>query len=91
MTNSGDFSFGEEGSNYESHEKDSQIFDKFNEEYQQRSETENDDLRVRVSEGPPTIQKLIPENKARDKNLKNKSNSDDNENRSQQISESTQN
>jgi hypothetical protein len=33
MTNSGDFSFGEEGSNYESHEKDSQIFDKFNEEY----------------------------------------------------------
>ena len=33
MTNSGDFSFGEEGSNNESQEKDSQIFDKFNDEY----------------------------------------------------------
>ena len=89
MTNSGDFSFGEEGSNNESQEKDSQIFDKFNEEYQQRSETENGDLRVRVSEGPPTIQKLIPENKARGNSFKNKINSDDNENRSQQKSEST--
>ena len=56
MTNSGDFSFGEEGSNNDdSHEKDSQIFDKFNDDYQQRSEAENEDLRVRLSECPPTI------------------------------------